>query len=65
LFNTGSLAHSTYHTYESTEINFIDIKSIVKDFKNCKLWKDRFKITFGHLSWKPDYFQEESKNAKI
>jgi sterol desaturase/sphingolipid hydroxylase (fatty acid hydroxylase superfamily) len=46
-------------------INFIEIKSIVKDLKKCKSWRDRFKITFGHLSWRPDYFKEESKNAKI
>jgi sterol desaturase/sphingolipid hydroxylase (fatty acid hydroxylase superfamily) len=42
-------------------INFIEFKSIIKDLKKCKSWKDRFKIIFGNLSWKPDYFKEEKK----
>jgi sterol desaturase/sphingolipid hydroxylase (fatty acid hydroxylase superfamily) len=41
-------------------INFIEFKSILKDLKKCKSWKDRFKIIFGNLSWKPDYFKEKS-----
>ncbi|WP_211251577.1 sterol desaturase family protein [Maribacter antarcticus] len=39
-------------------INFIEFKSIRKDLKKCKSWKDRFKIIFGNLSWRPDYFKE-------
>jgi len=41
-------------------INFIEFKSILKDLKKCKSWKDRFKIIFGNLSWRPDYFKEKS-----
>jgi hypothetical protein len=43
-------------------INFIEFKSILKDLKKCKSWKDRCKIIFGNLSWRPDYFKEESNN---
>jgi sterol desaturase/sphingolipid hydroxylase (fatty acid hydroxylase superfamily) len=45
-------------------INFIEFKSILKDLKKCKSWKDRFKIIFGNLSWRPDYFKEESNNVR-
>jgi len=44
-------------------INVIEFKSILKDLKKCKSWKDRFKIIFGNLSWRPDYFKEESNNV--
>ncbi|MEW7277807.1 sterol desaturase family protein [Aquimarina sp. 2201CG1-2-11] len=37
-------------------INFIEYKNIWKDVKKCRNWKDRFKIVFGNLEWKPDYF---------
>jgi sterol desaturase/sphingolipid hydroxylase (fatty acid hydroxylase superfamily) len=46
-------------------INFIEFKSILKDLKKCKSWKDRFKIIFGNLSWRPDYFKEESNNVGL
>jgi sterol desaturase/sphingolipid hydroxylase (fatty acid hydroxylase superfamily) len=39
-------------------INFVEFKSIIKDLKKCKSMKDRFKIIFGSLSWRPDYFKE-------
>ena len=44
-------------------INFIEFKSIIKDLKKCKSWKDRFKIIFGNLSWRPDYFKDKSNNV--
>ncbi|WP_296311643.1 sterol desaturase family protein [Winogradskyella sp. UBA3174] len=43
-------------------INIVEFKSIIKDLKRCKSWKDRFKIIFGNLSWRPDYFKKESNN---
>jgi sterol desaturase/sphingolipid hydroxylase (fatty acid hydroxylase superfamily) len=46
------------NTNNALLINFIEFKSIIKDLKKCKSWKDRFKITFGNLSWRPDYFKE-------
>ncbi|WP_034058773.1 sterol desaturase family protein [Lacinutrix jangbogonensis] len=44
-------------------INVIEFKSIIKDLKKCKSWKDRIKIIFGNLSWRPDYFKEETNNV--
>jgi sterol desaturase/sphingolipid hydroxylase (fatty acid hydroxylase superfamily) len=46
------------NTNNALLINFIEFKSIIKDLKKCKSWKDRCKIIFGNLSWKPDYFKE-------
>jgi sterol desaturase/sphingolipid hydroxylase (fatty acid hydroxylase superfamily) len=46
------------NTNNALLINFIEFKSIIKDLKKCKSWKDRFKIIFGNLSWRPDYFKE-------
>lgn len=39
------------------KINFIEYKNIWRDVKKCRTWKDRFKIVFGGLSWRPDYFK--------
>lgn len=38
-------------------INFIAYYEIWKDLKRCRSWKDRFKILFGDLTWRPDYFE--------
>ncbi len=43
-------------------INFIEYKNIWKDVKRCRTWKDRFKIIFGNLIWKPLYFKNEKHN---
>lgn len=37
-------------------INFIEYKNIWIDLKKCRNWVDRFKIVFGDLKWRPDYF---------
>ena len=39
-------------------INFVEFRSILKDLKKCKSWKDRCKILFGNLSWRPHYFKK-------
>ncbi len=41
-------------------INFIEYKNIWKDVKKCRTWKDRFKIIFGNLIWKPSYFKNDN-----
>lgn len=41
------------------KINFIEYKNIWQDVKKCKTWQDRFKIIFGGLDWRPDYFESE------
>ncbi len=43
-------------------INFIEYKNIWKDVKRCRSWRDRFKIIFGNLIWKPVYFKQEKNN---
>lgn len=44
-------------------INFIEYKNIWEDVKKCRNWKDRFRIVFGGLSWRPSYFK--SKNDTV
>ena len=39
-------------------INTIEFKGIIKDLKKCKSWKDRIKIIFGNLTWRPNYFKK-------
>ncbi|MEM1324261.1 MAG: sterol desaturase family protein, partial [Bacteroidota bacterium] len=42
-------------------INFIEYRNIWRDVKKCRNWKDRLKIIFGGLTWRPDYFEENPK----
>ncbi|MFC5048731.1 sterol desaturase family protein [Aquimarina hainanensis] len=42
-------------------INFIEYKNIWKDVKRCRNWKDRFRVVFGDLQWRPSYFKEEKE----
>ncbi len=39
-------------------INFIEYKNIWIEVKKCKTIKDKFKIIFGNLIWKPSYFKK-------
>lgn len=41
-------------------INFIEYKNIWKDVKMCRNKKDKLKIIFGNLIWKPDYFKDKT-----
>ncbi|WP_043706906.1 sterol desaturase family protein [Tenacibaculum ovolyticum] len=41
-------------------INFIEYKNIWKDVKICRTKKDKLKIIFGNLIWKPDYFKDKT-----
>lgn len=42
-------------------INFIEFKNIWQDVKRCRNWKDRFRIIFGGLTWRPKYFDTKKK----
>ncbi|MGK0365120.1 MAG: sterol desaturase/sphingolipid hydroxylase (fatty acid hydroxylase superfamily) [Saprospiraceae bacterium] len=53
------------HTNNPITINFIEYKSIWKDVKRCRNWKDRFRIIFGGLVWRPAYFKTENNKATI
>lgn len=44
-------------------INFIEYKNIWKDVKQCRNWKDRFRIIFGGLTWRPSYFHETKEET--
>ena len=39
-------------------INFIEYKNIWQEVKQCRTFKDKLKITFGNLVWKPAYFKD-------
>ncbi len=39
-------------------INFIEYKNIWQEVKQCRTLKDKLKITFGNLVWKPAYFNQ-------
>ncbi len=45
-------------TNNPIHINFIEYKNIWKDVKRCRTWKDRFRIIFGNLIWRPGYFKD-------
>ena len=45
-------------TNNPVTINFIEYKNIWREVRKCRNWKDRFKIIFGNLIWKPTYFKE-------
>ncbi len=49
------------HTNNPIAINFIAFKNIWQDLKKCRTWKDRLRIIFGGLTWRPDYFNTEEK----
>ena len=42
-------------------INFIEYRNIWKEVKRCKNLKDKLKIIFGNLIWKPEYFEKEEQ----
>jgi sterol desaturase/sphingolipid hydroxylase (fatty acid hydroxylase superfamily) len=46
------------------KINFIEYKHIWADVKKCKTLRDKVRIIFGGLVWRPDYFKEQEKANK-
>lgn len=51
-------------TNNPIKINFIEYLNIWKEVRKCKNWKDRFRIVFGNLVWKPGYFKTDSSKEK-
>lgn len=49
------------HSNNPITINFIEFKNIWSDVKKCRHWKDRFRIIFGGLIWRPAYFKTEEE----
>ncbi len=48
------------NTNNPITISFIEYKNIWKDVQQCSTWKDRLKIIFGNLLWKPKYFKNNN-----
>lgn len=44
------------NTNNPVKITFTEFGHIWSDVKKCRNMRDRFKIVFGGLSWRPDYF---------
>ncbi|WMX14202.1 MULTISPECIES: sterol desaturase family protein [unclassified Aureispira] len=51
------------HSNNPIVINFVEFKHIWNDVKKCHSWKDRLKIIFGGLTWRPDYFEDNSSST--
>lgn len=45
------------NTNNALKINFLEYKHIWDDVKKCKSWKDKWRIIFGGLTWRPAYFK--------
>lgn len=50
------------NTNNVLKINFLEYKNIWSDVKKCHTFKDKLRIIFGGLTWRPDYFKNESKS---
>lgn len=50
-------------TNNPLKINFIEYGNILKDVSKCKTLKDKAKVVFGDLAWRPDYFETEQKKT--
>jgi len=53
------------NTNNPITINFIEYKAIWKDVKKCRNWKDRLRIVFGNLIWRPDYFKQKTPKENL
>lgn len=49
------------HTNNPLKINFIEYGNIWKEIRQCRNLWDALRITFGNLTWKPDYFPKKVK----
>ena len=51
-------------TNNPLKINFIEYKHIWSDVKKCKTIRDKMRIIFGGLVWRPDYFKKYEQKDK-
>ncbi len=49
------------NTNNPLKINFIEYKYIWTDVTKCKTLKDKLRIIFGNLIWKPKYFKNKAQ----
>ncbi len=47
------------HTNNPVTITFIEFRHIWQDMKKCRGWRDKLKICFGSLDWRPKYFDKD------
>ena len=47
------------NTNNPIKINFIEYHNIWKDVRKCRTLKDKLRIIFGGLTWRPEYFEKE------
>ncbi len=48
-------------TNNPLKINFIEYMNIWRDVKKCRNWKDKLRLIFGALHWRPSYFEKKEK----
>lgn len=48
-------------TNNPIKINFIEYGNIWRDVKKCKNWRDKLRLIFGALEWRPSYFDEKKE----
>ena len=53
------------HTNNPIKITFVEFGHIWQDVKKCRTLKDRLRIIFGGLSWRPEYFRTAKQDAAL
>lgn len=53
------------HTNNPIKITFVELGHIWQDVKKCRTMKDKLRIIFGGLSWRPEYFKTAKQDADL
>ncbi|MBM2323254.1 MULTISPECIES: sterol desaturase family protein [Marivita] len=53
------------HTNNPIKITFVEFGNIWQDVKKCRTMKDKLRIIFGGLSWRPEYFRTAKQDADL
>jgi sterol desaturase/sphingolipid hydroxylase (fatty acid hydroxylase superfamily) len=53
------------HTNNPIKITFVEFGHIWQDVKKCRTMKDKLRIIFGGLSWRPEYFRTAKQDADL
>lgn len=48
-------------TNNPIKINFVEYGNIWRDVKQCKNWRDRLRLIFGALDWRPSYYRDNKE----
>jgi len=52
------------NTNNPLSINFSEFKLLWRDIKKCRNFRDKLKVCFGGLSYRPSYFDQEEPQSK-